>query len=106
MKINEPSTRVDNPSIFRRDFMSFFLFPGPGLATAFEAKLQLGKVMGKHSSSLFGTHENKCPCRGGFKTRPYRWTFTIKQLLMGRWPPVNYEKYGGAGLRARRPNLA
>jgi hypothetical protein len=27
------------------------------------------------------TPKHKSPCRGGFKTRPYAWTFTIKENI-------------------------
>jgi len=35
------------------------------------------------------TPKNEIPCRGGFETRPYAWTFTIKKLpasLTGQRP--------------------
>ena len=38
-------------------------------------------VNGWHRLNIHGhflaTHENESPCRGGFKTRPYAWTFTV-----------------------------
>jgi hypothetical protein len=30
------------------------------------------------------TPKHESPCRGGFKTRPYAWTFTLKPVATGK----------------------
>ena len=42
----------------------------------------------------FGTTPNpESLCRGGFKTRPYTWTFTVKSAATGKFTFLNATQY-------------